>query len=337
MTTESAPVPPLRALCGLAVLASLASAQAPSTRAPPESPPRRAHHALAYDAARGRVLLHGGSTPTADGEGSEFLDDLWEFDGLRWEPRHVPGAKLSGMRLAFDARRQRIVSFGGYDGVSAVGELRLLEDGGWRSLERLADMPAAEAGFVHDSGRDRLVVFGGSAGGGVAHGDTWEHDGTRWTRLSAAGPPARSGHVMAYDGKRARTVLFGGRFAAPGGKPMPQSDTWEFDGRAWTRVDVRGPPARMSAGAAFDSGRGRVVVFGGLADGGFLGDTWSWDGAEWTLLAESGPEPRAMAALAYDGHRDRVVLFGGRKQGYPDGDLGDTWEWDGSSWRRILP
>jgi hypothetical protein len=41
-----------------------------------------------------------------------------------------------------------------------------------------------------------------------------------------------------------------------------------------------------------------------------------------------------MGQLAYDRRRDRVVLFGGRK-GWPDGDLNDTWEWDGATWRRI--
>jgi hypothetical protein len=41
-----------------------------------------------------------------------------------------------------------------------------------------------------------------------------------------------------------------------------------------------------------------------------------------------------MGYLAYDKQRDRIVLFGGRK-GWPDGDLNDTWEWDGTSWRQV--
>ena len=57
--------------------------------------------------------------------------------------------------------------------------------------------------------------------------------------------------------------------------------------------------------------------------------------ARWSRLADTGPEPRAMGFLAYDKARDRVVLFGGRK-GWPD-DLADTWEWDGSTWRRVTP
>jgi hypothetical protein len=37
--------------------------------------------------------------------------------------------------------------------------------------------------------------------------------------------------------------------------------------------------------------------------------------------------------MAYDKQRDRIVLFGGRAG--PGADLNDTWEWDGTAWRRI--
>jgi hypothetical protein len=80
-----------------------------------------------------------------------------------------------------------------------------------------------------------------------------------------------------------------------------------------------------------------IVIFGGVDGSGFLGDLWAWNGVEWRKLADAssaGPAPRAMGHLAYDQRRDRVVLFGGRK-GWPDGDLNDTWEWDGATWRRI--
>jgi hypothetical protein len=37
-------------------------------------------------------------------------------------------------------------------------------------------------------------------------------------------------------------------------------------------------------------------------------------------------------ALAYDSRRERVILFGGS-----DGTqtFGDTWEWDGTTWRKV--
>src|SRR5262249_3203581 len=50
--------------------------------------------------------------------------------------------------------------------------------------------------------------------------DTWEWDGTDWTeRATASSPPARAGHVLAFDAARGRTVLFGNTSFA---------DTWEY-------------------------------------------------------------------------------------------------------------
>lgn len=47
------------------------------------------------------------------------------------------------------------------------------------------------------------------------------------------------------------------------------------------------------------------------------------------------PEGRSRHAMAYDAARGRTVLFGGWRTGV--GNLGDTWEWDGSGWIRHTP
>ena len=141
---------------------------------------------------------------------------------------------------------------------------------------------------------------------------------------------------MVYDARRQRTVVFGGMGARRDEQPAPMlGDTWEFDGTKWSRSPVAGPPPRLGAGGTYDSKRGLVLVFGGANHDGVFNDLWAWDGIAWKKLAEGGPEPRVMGYIAYDARRDRVVLFGGRR-GVPDNrDLGDTWEWDGATWRRI--
>lgn len=88
---------------------------------------------------------------------------------------------------------------------------------------------------------------------------------------------------------------------------------------------------------AFDTGRGRTVVFGGgpFLTGPFLGDTWEWDGRVWIRRNPlHSPSPRNLAAMAYDPVRGVTVLFGGY-----DGVTGfqDTWEWDGDDWRQRSP
>lgn len=317
-------------LRGLAFLASTAVAQT-------SEPPKRAHHALVYDETRQRVILTGGSSPTDSGRNFAFFNDLWEFDGTRWMPRLESGERISGIRLAFDSRQKRIVSFGGFTGRVASGAVRVLGDSGWRTIGIHAEMPAAEAGFVYDSKRDRFVAFGGSTESRQVHGRTWELQSATWTEVASGSstPPARQAHVMVFDERRGRTVLFGGMGTGPSGQPPPSlADTWEFDGTGWTQRQVAGPSARNAAGATYDTRRGRVILFGGAGANGFLGDTWSWDGTEWKKLSDLGPSPRAMGYLAYDKARDRVVLFGGRN-GYPNGDQNDTWEWDGTSWRRV--
>jgi len=316
-------------------LTGILSLAVPTAALAIDAPPKRAHHALVYDESREQVLLTGGSTPLNRGQSFQFFNDVWSFDGATWRLLAESGDRLSGIGLAYDTRRGRVVSFAGYNGQTADA-LRSLDGKEWRVLGRFAEMAAAEPGFVYDAERDRFVVFGGSAGQGRATGDTWEYDGTAWTRVAVAEPPPpRQAHAMVYDQRRKRTVLFGGMGSAKPGQPPPSlADTWEYDGRSWTRREASGPSARHAAGVAYDSKRGLVVLFGGAGADGFLGDTWVWDGAAWKKLSDSGPEPRAMGYLAYDKRRDRIVLFGGRK-GWPDGDLNDTWEWDGASWRRI--
>ncbi len=130
---------------------------------------------------------------------------------------------------------------------------------------------------------------------------------------------------MVFDAKRGRTVVFGGMGTAPEGqRPPTLGDTWEYDGSVWKQIQAAGPSPRMGAGAAYDSRRGRVILFGGMGESGFSGETWSWDGSEWKKLSDTGPAPRGMGYVTYDKARDRVVLFGGRK-GWPNGDLADTW------------
>ncbi|MBI5849901.1 MAG: hypothetical protein HZB39_02510 [Planctomycetes bacterium] len=55
----------------------------------------------------------------------------------------------------------------------------------------------------------------------------------------------------------------------------------------------------------------------------------------WTLAAPiHSPPARGHAAMAYDEQRGVIVLFGGAETSGAS-LLGDTWEWDGTDWRRV--
>jgi hypothetical protein len=232
-------------------------------------PPRRAH-ALAFDTARGRVVLFGGRGHGFDAPPEE---DTWEYDGVTW--RQVQAAIRPPGRF--------------------------------------------HHALAYDTARSRAVLFGGAGVAGPfiqPRADTWEYDGSAWVPIpTVVAPPARSGHALAYDAARDRTVLFAGENSG-----QLFADTWEYDGVAWTAVaTASSPPARHFHALAYDAARGRTVLFGGeLRD-----DTWEYDGVDWTQLAmPSRPPRRSEHALAYDAGRGRLVLFGG----YRGDRYGDTWE-----------
>ena len=102
----------------------------------------------------------------------------------------------------------------------------------------------------------------------------------------------------------------------------------------WTQRTVAvAPSPRMDAAMAFDSGRGRVVLFGGWVLNNVSSETWEWDGTAWTKRAPATiPQGRFRHAMAYDAARGRVVMYGGAMG--PALELYDTWEWDGTDWAR---
>jgi hypothetical protein len=83
---------------------------------------------------------------------------------------------------------------------------------------------------------------------------------------------------------------------------------------------------------AYDATRAEVVMFGGF-DGSMYNDTWTWDGTTWTE-EHPGTKPagRAYQGMTYDATRGNVVLFGGWDLNNSN-VFGDTWTWNGTTWR----
>ena len=290
---------------------------------------------MVYDEAHQRVLLSGGAW-VDNRRNYEILGDLWSFDGSSWTRLAAQGDRVSGARFDLDAQK-RIVSFAGFRNDSGIGDVRVLENNQWRKTGSHPTIAVPEPAFVFDAARNRFVALLG-APGRPSVTEVWEYDGSRWSRSTATPPTPRYSTAMVYDARRKKIVVFGGLGPRTGEQSAPMlGDTWEFDGTTWTRLDVAGPPARLGAGVAYDSKRGVVLLFGGANHEGVFNDLWSWDGTAWKKLSQSGPEPRVMGYLAYDKKRDRVVMFGGRRGAPDNGDLGDTWEWDGAAWRKFGP
>jgi hypothetical protein len=193
-----------------------------------DGPSPRQTPAMAYDAKRGRVVLYGG-TP---GDGQPSLDDTWEWDGRTWM-RIAAGSALprSFHAAAYDVRRARTLVYAGRGG---KGTLYGYDGHGWTLVAEGGPGPRDHHAMAYDVSRDRLVVYGGGAQpfDGTFLADTWEFDGQAWKQVEVAGPGPRGGMpVMAYDARRAVTLLYGG--VGPAGL---LSDLWAWDGRAWRRL-----------------------------------------------------------------------------------------------------
>ncbi|MEM6532042.1 MAG: hypothetical protein AAF654_05430 [Myxococcota bacterium] len=109
----------------------------------------------------------------------------------------------------------------------------------------------------------------------------------------------------------------------------------------WLRVSFDGaPPDLHDGGVAYDAARGESVLFGGIRENLSISrwsETYTFNGAQWRLVSPTDPEAdgnpaaRSAPAMAYDPVRQEVVLFGGQSR--TGADFGDTWIWNGESWR----
>jgi hypothetical protein len=184
--------------------------------------------------------------------------------------------------------------------------------------------------MTYDAGSGVTLLFGGSSAGTYVN-DTWQWDGTLWTRLApATSPSARVGAAMAYDAARGVVVLFGGL-----GNSADMNDTWEWNGTNWSKLSpATSPSARDNHAMVYDTGRGVTLLFGGQNSGNYASDTWEWNGSNWTKLAPAKSPPASEGhALAYDPTTGNTTLFGGFNGNYGS----DTWEWNGSTWTKQSP
>ena len=331
--------PRLSPFAALALAVSL-PAQTWLNAAPATAPAARRFHTMAFEDARARTLLFGGS----DVAGT-LLGDTWAFDGANWSalaPAVSPPARRYHA-MVHDRGRARTVLFGGADNATALGDTWEHDGSTWIQVSTAnAPAPRMLTGLAYDAVRRKVVLFGGADAFSAAFGDTWEYDGADWTQVvTATAPGARDRHAMVYDSARARVVLFGGVGRLPGGLLGTYlGDTWEYDGSAWVPVPVAGPPPRTLHAAVYDPVGARTLVYGGqgvtVVDGHGGGsttpiyaDTWAFDGAAWTPVAGSPvPAGRYAHAMSSGGTAANAVLFGG-SVGFGGSPSGDTW--------RLLP
>ena len=148
----------------------------------PVSPAARQNHALAYDAARGRVVMFGGETQV---NGAGLVQDTWEFDGSTWtqaSPAVAPSARMVHT-MTYDTVRKVTLLFGGAAGLD-LADTWAWDGTNWTELTPTPSPACRDRSAMAFGQGGNTVLFGGYANcnatplGYVA--DTW---------IGSAGPP----------------------------------------------------------------------------------------------------------------------------------------------------
>lgn len=260
---------------------------------------------------------------------------------------------------ASDPQRGEVVVFGGgiapdannFPHVYGVlpGDTFVWRDS-WRMLPASSSSPLPRVGasMVFDPVHDEYVMFGGYDGfNGVAFlDDTWTFKAGQWTqRTPTTKPQGRMSGAMAWDNRRGRVILLGGRDRVDEQGTPSLAGMWSWDGSEWTSEPLTSeelPPLRSATAIAYDPLSNNVVLYGGCQyDATFAplrvgsDDTWIWDGTSWTQPPLTvRPPPRTGGKLAWNLARQRLEMFGGASTFQTKSDV---WEWNGnaSEWKRV--
>lgn len=295
-------------------------------------PAPRYGHAMAFDSARGVTVLFGGTLNSSGARSGE----TWEWDGTNWRRRAV-GASGPSWRtshaMAYDAQRGVTVLFGGSDGTTKTDTWEWDGSSWTQRITPVAPPAGTVPAMTYDPVRGVSVLYSHELTGAS---QTWEWNGIQWTRrvtLHSPGPMQYGSFV--YDLEAQAPALIGGIAGLSYYNSM-----WRFAGGDWVLIPEGGMSReRASTAAVWDPVRSVIVMACGRAYDSVLNDTWEWNGDAWTQRAGSTPGFRWGYAMVWDSVRNRAVLFGGTATtgSAPIVPLGDTWEWDGTTWENRNP
>lgn len=167
--------------------------------------------------------------------------------------------------------------------------------------------------------------------------DLFTFDGvSTWTQLNPSpalpgpqgvGPEYFVMYGMAWDFRNSKLVAVGHVANILG--PL-RFGTFTYDGFGWTEIiTATSPPlAHGNFAVVYDQGSNTTLIFGGNNSGVYTNQTWVFNGARWAqAFPAHNPVARDYPPIGWHPIRRRVVVLDFN---------GDTWEWDGIDWAKIV-
>src|SRR5688572_8959813 len=258
----------LREPAALMMLAlSVYAAPAPATAqlsfksASPDNGPAPSHlEAVAFDAARGRLVVFGGSRQPTPNTWADS-DETWEWDGARWHRMATPPSDVGARRghgFAYELSARRVVLVGGVRTKAGTKDDEPLDDTWFYDGQMWTRGPSAPLMSGHHlvyAGTDNGVLLLGYAGREAYQPrrlTLWRLTPNGWTFIDSAGPTMSSHVRAAYDTKRGVLVV-----------PVLNDSVarvWEWNGRTWRSQTAAGPARRTRHMLAFDAKAGHTLL-----------------------------------------------------------------------------
>ncbi len=148
--------------------------------------------AMAYDAKREVVVLHGGVGAVPSGNGPQpVFTDTWTWNGAAWRraAEHGPPPRAAHA-MTWDGLSETVLLYGGVTRDGELGDMWQWDGLRWAQVPLPETNPGPRQGhaMIYDPLRKRVVQYGGSAcsaGGSQCRflDDTWEWDGATWTQM----------------------------------------------------------------------------------------------------------------------------------------------------------
>ncbi|MGH2445057.1 MAG: Kelch repeat-containing protein [Candidatus Limnocylindria bacterium] len=243
---------------------------------PPSQPSARFGHEAVWVDGIGLVIFAGQA-------GTTLFGDLWAYDPGTNAWSELPSAGATpvaryGTCAALGPDGRLWISHGFTSENARFADTRAydFDAGSWTDLTPADGQRPVErclhGCWFDDAGG--LVLYAGQTTGVTALGDRWRLADGAWTRLEVALPPDRN--LYARAPVAGGTLIFGGQ-----GLDGLLSDLWLLPDGGGDAVPIDpgdGPVARAGAELVSDTGRQRVLLFGGRGADGQLSDIWSLTG-----------------------------------------------------------